>query len=83
MPGQDTKINLFLFLEEKIWLLLSELAFEFTCMGSSLALETDSEMLSFITILAKANTNVLAQLADTATASQKSVLQAFYFGYSV
>lgn len=52
-------------------------------MGSSLALETDSEMLSFITILAKANTNVLAQLADMATLSQKSVLQAFYFGYSV
>lgn len=51
-------------------------------MGSSLTLKTDSEILSFISILAKANTNVLAQLADMA-ASQKSVLQAFYFGYSI
>lgn len=84
MPGQHTKINLFLFLEEKkIWLLLSELAFEFICMGSSLTLETDSEKLSFISILTKANTNVSAQLADMVTASQKSVLQVFYFGYSI
>lgn len=52
-------------------------------MGSSLTLKTDSEILSFISILAKANANVLAQLVDMATASQKSVLQAFYFGYSI